>query len=70
MPVKTTVKDDKGNEKEVIVSKDDGIRAETTLQGLAKLKPSFKKDGSSTAGNSSQVSDGAAAVLFARREVA
>jgi acetyl-CoA acyltransferase 1 len=37
---------------------------------LSKLKPAFKKDGSTTAGNSSQVTDGAAAVLLARRSVA
>eukprot|EP01016_Furgasonia_blochmanni_P033164 TRINITY_DN3449_c0_g1_i1.p1 TRINITY_DN3449_c0_g1~~TRINITY_DN3449_c0_g1_i1.p1 ORF type:complete len:492 (-),score=199.86 TRINITY_DN3449_c0_g1_i1:357-1832(-) len=67
VPVKTTVKDDKGQAKEVVVSKDDGIRKDTTVAGLAKLKPAFKKDGSTTAGNASQVSDGAAAVLLARR---
>ncbi|KAJ3112149.1 3-ketoacyl-CoA thiolase, peroxisomal [Phlyctochytrium bullatum] len=49
-----------------VVSSDDGIRA-TTAEGLAKLRPAFKKDGGSTAGNSSQVTDGAAAVLLARR---
>lgn len=46
------------------------MRAETTVESLGKLKPAFKKDGSTTAGNSSQVSDGAAAVLLARRDVA
>lgn len=49
---------------------DDGIRAETTLAGLSKLKTAFSDNGFTTAGNSSQVSDGAAAVLLARRSVA
>ena len=40
-------------EEEVLVTKDDGIRKETTLENLSKLKPAFKKDGSTTAGNSS-----------------
>jgi len=52
-----------------IVDTDDGIRA-TTLEALQKLKPAFKKDGTSTAGNASQVSDGAGAVLLMRRSVA
>lgn len=52
------------------VKKDEGIRASTTLEGLAKLKPAFKSSGSTTAGNSSQVSDGAGAVLLARRSAA
>jgi acetyl-CoA acyltransferase len=46
---------------------DQGLR-ETTLEGLAALKPAFKEDGKVTAGNSSQVSDGAAAVLLMARE--
>ncbi|MBS1893162.1 MAG: thiolase family protein, partial [Actinobacteria bacterium] len=48
---------------------DQGLR-ETTLEGLAALKPAFKEDGKITAGNSSQVSDGAAAVLLMAREKA
>jgi acetyl-CoA acetyltransferase family protein len=48
---------------------DQGLR-ETTLEGLAGLKPAFKEDGVITAGNSSQVSDGAAAVLLMSREKA
>ena len=48
---------------------DQGLR-ETTLEGLAALKPAFKEDGKITAGNSSQVSDGAAAVLVMTREKA
>ena len=46
---------------------DQGLR-ETTLEGLANLKPAFKEDGKITAGNSSQVSDGAAAVMLMSRE--
>ena len=49
---------------------DQGIRPETTLEGLAALKPAFKDDGIVTAGNSSQVSDGASAVLLMSREKA
>jgi acetyl-CoA C-acetyltransferase len=47
------------------VERDEGIRADTTLEGLAKLKPAFRPDGSVTAGNSSQLSDGGAAVVVA-----
>ena len=43
---------------------DQGIRPDTTLEKLAELKPAFKPDGKITAGNSSQISDGAAAVLL------
>jgi acetyl-CoA acetyltransferase family protein len=49
---------------------DQGIRPETSLEKLAELKPAFKEDGKVTAGNSSQVSDGAAAVLLMTREKA
>jgi acetyl-CoA acyltransferase 1 len=45
--------DKDGNEKEVLVDRDDGIRPQTTMAGLAKLKPAFKKGGSTTAGNAS-----------------
>lgn len=48
--------------REFVVSTDEGIRADTTLEGLAKLKPVFAAGGSVTAGNSSQTSDGAAFV--------
>jgi acetyl-CoA acetyltransferase family protein len=50
-------------------SVDQGLR-ETTLEGLAALKPAFKPDGKITAGNSSQISDGAAAVMLMAREKA
>jgi len=49
----------------VVFSKDEFARASTTLEGLAKLKPAFKKDGSVTAGNASGLNDGAAALLIA-----
>lgn len=55
---------------EITVDRDDGIRPTSTSEGLAKMKPAFKEDGSSTAGNSSQVSDGAAAALMMRRSTA
>ena len=45
--------DKEGNKKRVIVDKDDGIRGDTTLEGLAKLKPVFKENGTTTAGNAS-----------------
>lgn len=66
--VKLTEKD--GSEKEIMVKKDDGPRAGTTAAGLAKLRGAFKKDGTTTAGNASQVSDGAAAVLMMKRSKA
>ena len=49
---------------------DQGIRPDTSLEKLSELKPAFKEDGKITAGNSSQVSDGAAAVLLMTREKA
>ncbi len=53
-----------------VYATDQGIRPDTSLQKLAELKPAFKEDGKITAGNSSQVSDGAAAVLLMPREKA
>jgi acetyl-CoA acetyltransferase family protein len=52
------------------VTTDQGIRRDTTLEALSQLKPVFKPDGVITAGNSSQISDGAAAVLLMSREKA
>lgn len=51
----------------VIVRADEGIRAETTAATLAGLRPAFAKDGTITAGNASQISDGAAAVVLTTR---
>jgi acetyl-CoA acetyltransferase family protein len=53
-----------------IFEQDEGIRTDTSLEKLASLKPAFKPDGLITAGNSSQISDGAAAVLIMERETA
>lgn len=66
--VPITYEDDEGNKRTIEI--DDGIREGVTAESLAKLKPAFDKDGFTTAGNASQVSDGAAAVLLARRSVA
>lgn len=49
---------------------DEGVRPDTTLEKLATLKPAFKADGAITAGNSSQISDGAAALLIMEKETA
>jgi acetyl-CoA acyltransferase len=53
-----------------IFDQDEGIRIDTSLEKLASLKPAFKPDGLITAGNSSQISDGAAAVLIMERATA
>ena len=47
----------------VVVSEDEGIRADTTVETLARLRPAFTKDGTITAGSASQISDGACAVV-------
>lgn len=52
------------------VTADDGIRADISMEGIRRLKPAFKDTGSTTAGNASQVSDGAAAVLLMKRSTA
>lgn len=57
-------------EKTITVAKDDGIRDGITAESLAKIKPAFAKDGSIHAGNASQISDGAAAVLLMKRSTA
>jgi acetyl-CoA acyltransferase 1 len=72
---KATAAQEKGYFKDEIVpvagcSADDGIRKGVTVEILSKLKPAFKEDGSTTAGSASQVSDGAAAVLFMKRKTA
>ncbi|KAL1686705.1 Thiolase, N-terminal domain-containing protein [Schizophyllum commune] len=71
VPVQTTVIDPKTEQaRPVLVDADDGIREGVTPESLAKLKPAFSKTGTTHAGNASQVSDGAAAVLLTRRSVA
>lgn len=53
---------------EETLSRDEGIRPGTTAEGLGNLRPAFKSDGVLTAGNSSQISDGAAALLLASKD--
>ena len=52
----------------VVVDRDESIRADTTAESLAKLKPAFKKDGTVTAGNAPGVNDGAAALVVMAAE--
>ncbi len=54
----------------VLISEDEGVRPGTTTDSLGKLKPAFRKDGTITAGNASQISDGAAAVVVMSRAAA
>ncbi|KAI0102286.1 thiolase [Nemania sp. FL0031] len=70
-PLKVKVEDPKSGEtREVTVTKDEGVRPGITAESLAKIKPAFAKDGSIHAGNASQISDGAAAVLMMKRSTA
>jgi acetyl-CoA acyltransferase len=62
-----TVPTESGDE---VVNRDEGIRADSSMETLAKLKPAFKPDGVVTAANSSQITDGAAAVLIMSEEKA
>lgn len=55
--------------REWVVEKDEGIRADTTVEGLSKLKPVFAAGGTVTAGNSSQTSDGAAFVMVVSEKI-
>ncbi|CEG63739.1 Putative Acetyl-CoA acyltransferase [Rhizopus microsporus] len=70
VPIEATVLDKEEKEHKVIVDRDDGVRPGTTAEKLAKLRPAFDENGSTTAGNASQVSDGAAAVLLMKRKTA
>jgi len=70
VPVEAIVTDEEGNEKVVLADRDDGVRPGTTAEKLGKLRPAFDDDGTTTAGNASQVSDGAAAVLLMKRKTA
>lgn len=54
----------------IIIEHDEGMRPGTTVESLGKLRPAFVEDGSVTAGNASQISDGAAALIVADRDVA
>ncbi|MBM7117892.1 thiolase family protein [Archangium primigenium] len=69
-PVTTTVFDDEGNARQVTVSVDTILRPETTLEGLAKLRPAFNQKGVVTAGNASPLTDGAAAAVVMSEEKA
>ncbi len=62
--------DNKLKEKKILFAKDEGVRIDTTLEGLSKLRPAFHPKGTVTAGNASQMSDGAASVLVMDREMA
>ncbi len=68
--IPVAVKDDSGNDTDEMVTRDEGIRPGTTAETLGALKPAFKPDGKVTAGNSSQITDGAAAVLIMSEEKA
>ncbi|MGZ7146988.1 acetyl-CoA C-acetyltransferase [Bacillus sp. BC08] len=68
--LRTVGSNNKLQEETIIFAQDEGIRAETTLDILGKLRPAFNVRGSVTAGNSSQMSDGAASVLLMDREKA
>lgn len=54
----------------VVVNEDEGVRPGTTIESLSKLRPAFDRDGAITAGNASQISDGAAAVIVASQNMA
>ena len=60
----------KGRKGDTVVDVDEGVRGDTSMEALAKLKPIFKKDGVVTPGNSSQLSDGAAALMVCSRDFA
>ncbi|PID81635.1 acetyl-CoA C-acyltransferase [bacterium DOLJORAL78_65_58] len=68
LPAKT--KSGRAGSREVQHKVDEGPRPDTTIEGLSKLRPAFKQGGTVTAGNSSQMSDGAAAVLLMTPELA
>ncbi len=64
------VRDDEGQDTDEVFASDEGIRPDSSVETLAKLKPAFKEDGKVTAGNSSQITDGASAVLIMSEEKA
>ncbi|HQU27145.1 MAG TPA: thiolase family protein, partial [Acidimicrobiales bacterium] len=66
--VPVAVRDDEGGDTDTVLARDEGVRADTSMEALAKLKPAFKEDGVITAGNSSQITDGASAVLVMSEE--
>jgi acetyl-CoA acyltransferase len=64
------VRDDEGHATDELMKSDEGIRPDSSVAALANLKPAFKEDGKVTAGNSSQITDGASAVLIMSEEKA
>lgn len=74
VPIETSFRgvDDNGKfwEKKFVFEMDEGVRTDTSVEGLSKLKPAFSIKGSVTAGNASQMSDGAAAAVLMSREKA
>ena len=68
--VPVRVRDDEGVETDQVFAADEGIRADSSIEVLAKLKPAFKEDGKITAASSSQITDGASAVLIMSEEKA
>jgi acetyl-CoA acyltransferase len=74
LPIETEVfeagRDGRPVAKKVVAAVDEGPRRDTTLEGLAKLRPAFDAKGTVTAGNASQMNDGAAAVVLMTREKA
>ena len=62
------VRDDEGHDTDELMVADEGIRPDSSVATLANLKPAFKVDGKVTAGNSSQITDGASAVLIMSEE--
>ncbi|CAK7896612.1 3-ketoacyl-CoA thiolase, peroxisomal [[Candida] anglica] len=74
LPIETVFAEEDDDEnityKKAIIDTDEGPRKGVTAESLGKIRPAFKKDGVTSAGNASQVSDGAAAVLLMRRSLA
>ncbi|MGD0746974.1 MAG: thiolase family protein [Acidimicrobiales bacterium] len=68
--IPVAVRDDEGNDTDETFAADEGIRPDSSVEALANLKPAFKEDGKVTAGNSSQITDGASAVLIMSEEKA
>jgi acetyl-CoA acetyltransferase family protein len=66
--VPVAVRDNEGADTGVVATTDEGVRPDTSLEALGQLKPAFKPDGKITAGNSSQITDGASAVLITSEE--
>jgi acetyl-CoA acyltransferase len=68
--VPVVIHDEEGKDTDEILSADEGIRPDSSVETLANLKPAFKEDGKVTAGNSSQITDGSSAVLIMSEEKA